>query len=342
MTKEINIISNWFQTDAAYEFFASLPELFIPFRVETPHARCIGYLTNENLHNGVRHQCVKNAIKQFLTCRAIIIGGPELREGCTPEEVTELMKAVVSKCKAMGAIYIETRNFNDYSQWRSGFEAAGFTYEPHNNFHIPTKSFAGDIGYRIQDTGEIDYTKVVNGLMGKGRIRDIKTSFRDGAVVIDHPTIEQVREYYQILKHLYTTKVKTPLFPLSFFEALYNHPDGRFILVALNGEIIGGTVCVEQEGRCLYEWFVAGRDGEWKSIFPSSVATYAGIRYAAEHNLPRFDMMGAGTPQEAYGVRDFKARFGGELVEHGRYKYICKPLLYKLGELGVAILKKLK
>ena len=318
---------NWFQTDAAYEFFSSLPELFIPFKVETAHARCVGYITKE-----------KNVIKQFLTRRAIIIGGPALADDCTSEEVEQLMNEVKKKVKTLGgAIYIESRNFNDYTPWREGFIKAGFNYEEHNNFHIDTTSFAGEKGC---------YEQVTSGLMGKGRVRDIKTSFRDGAIVIDNPTIEQIRAYYVILKHLYTTKVKTPLFPLSFFEKLYEQPDAHFILVGLKHndavEIIGGTVCVAQEGKCLYEWFVAGRDGEWKSIFPSSVATYAGIRYAAEHNMPRFDMMGAGTPKEVYGVRDFKARFGGELVEHGRYKYICKPLQYKCGEFGVKILKKLK
>ena len=92
--------------------------------------------------------------------------------------------------------------------------------------------------------------------------------------------------------------------------------------------------------KCLYEWFVAGRDGEWKSIFPSSVATYAGIRYAAENNMPRFDMMGAGKPGDAYGVRDFKARFGGDLVEHGRFRFITQHFLYRCGEFGVTILKR--
>ena len=113
-------------------------------------------------------------------------------------------------------------------------------------------------------------------------------------------------------------------------------------MTILNGKIIGGTVCVAQQGKCLYEWFVCGRDGEWKSIFPSSCATYAGIRYAAEHNMPRFDMMGAGTPDEAYGVRDFKARFGGKEVEYGRFICITKPLYYRIGVLGVKLLKILK
>jgi lipid II:glycine glycyltransferase (peptidoglycan interpeptide bridge formation enzyme) len=49
--------------------------------------------------------------------------------------------------------------------------------------------------------------------------------------------------------------------------------------------------------------------------------------------------MGAGKPDEPYGVRDFKAEFGGELVERGRFLCIRKPLLYKIGTLGVKWLK---
>lgn len=337
----------WFQTPEAYDFFAGLPEEFRPFvaalartnetKNEQPlRAVCVGYITVE-----------KNPIKQFFTQRAIIIGGPALAADCTCEEVALLMEKVKIRIKELGgAIYIETRNFNDYSLWRDGFLKAGFAYEEHNNFHINTETFRFVRDNEVQRS-DIVYEKVVSGSMGKNRIRDIKTSFRDGAIVIDYPTIEQVREYYEILRNLYTTKVKTPLFSLSFFEALYHHPDGRFILVGLPKkndciEIIGGTVCVALKDKCLYEWFVAGRDGEWKSIFPSSVATYAGIRYAAENDMPRFDMMGAGKPGDAYGVRDFKARFGGDLVEHGRFLCIIKPLLYKIGVLGVKILKRKK
>lgn len=314
---------NWFQTPEAYEFFKSQQEQFKPFVFGIENERelrgvCVGYVTME-----------KSAVKQFLTRRAIIVGGPAIADDCTEDEVYTLMHAVREKLQ-LEAIYIECRNFNSYERWREAFAKAGFEYVPHLNFHVDTSS-----------------VEVVEANLGKSRKRDIKTSFRDGAIVIERPTIEQVREYYAILEHLYKTRVKTPLFPFSFFEALYHHPDGRFLLVGLSKEdggveIIGGTVCVEYAGKCVYEWFVSGRDGEWKSIFPSSVATYAGIKYAAEHNCPRFDMMGAGTPDEAYGVRDFKARFGGEEVEHGRFLCITKPLLYKIGVLGVKILKMLK
>ena len=311
---ERSATATWFQTDEAFQFYATVSEM-IPFAAAVENngklrAVCVGYTTKEN-----------NAIKQHLTCRAIIIGGPLLADDATDEEVAALLQAI----RRLGdkAIYVETRNFNDYSRWKSVFEANGFAYQPHLNFHVDTTS-----------------VELLESRLGKNRKRDIKTSLRDGATIVEQPTIEQVRTYYELLKQLYTTKIKTPLFSLQFFEQLYQHPNGRFILIEKDGEIIGGTVCVELPGKCLYEWFVCGRDGEWKSIFPSSLATYAGIRYAAEHGCSRFDMMGAGKPDEAYGVRDFKARFGGEQVEYGRFLCVRKPLLYEIGKLGVKILKK--
>lgn len=307
--------ATWFQTKEAYAFYASLPEEMEPFAIgveEDGHLTgvIVGYTTQE-----------KNPIKQLFTCRSIIIGGPLLDEHISNNALSALL--LTAKRITKNSIYVETRNFHNYSHRRDLFEDCKFQYQPHLNFQV--------------DTTSVD---LVESRLGKNRKRDIKTSIRDGATVIEHPTIEQVRTYYAMLKHLYTTKIKTPLFSWDFFEKLYAHPNGRFILVELNGEIIGGTVCVELPERCLYEWFVCGRDGEWKSIFPSSLATYAGIRYAAEHGCSRFDMMGAGKPDEAYGVRDFKARFGGEQVEHGRYLCIRKPLLYQIGKLGVKLLKK--
>lgn len=364
----------WFQSVEAYEFFASMPELFKPFVIGLENdgvlrAVCVGYITVE-----------KNPLKQFLTRRAIIIGGPCLADDCINEEVIALLEAVKTKTRnlqssddnlpsieqqsarkqasgqtiaqscAAGAesqqdssqkhasltknsknifkryapIYIESRNFNDYSRWKDAFASVGFDYKAHLNFHVDTSS-----------------VEVVDANLGKNRKRDIRTTIREGVTIIEHPTDEQVCEYYKVLDNLYRTKVKTPLFPLSFFLALSKHKDGRLLLMEYQGRIIGGTVCVEQANKCVYEWFVCGEDGVYPHVFPSSYATYAGIKYASEHGCARFDMMGAGTPDEEYGVRDFKARFGGELVEHGRFLCVTKPLLYKIGTIGVKLLKKL-
>lgn len=298
-------VATWFQTPAAYQFFAAqkrmTPFVFAVCREGELKGVCVGY------HS----------------FRAVIYGGPALADDATIDEVSALMTAVKTALKRK-VIYIEQRNFNDYSRWCSAFEQAGFSYEPHLNFHV--------------DTSCLD---VVHNHLSKNRHRDIRTSLRDGATIIQHPDEYQVEAFYVILRHLYKTKVKTPLPPLSFFMSLYHHPDGRFLLVSYEGQIVGGVVCIVWQNRCVYEWYVAGMDAHSKSVFPSSLATYAGLKYAAEHACPRFDMMGAGRPDEPYGVRDFKARFGGQLVEHGRYKLITAPLLFKLGEWGVKIRKHL-
>lgn len=58
------------------------------------------------------------------------------------------------------------------------------------------------------------------------------------------------------------------------------------------------------------------------------MATYAAIEYGLKNHLKIFDFMGAGKPSEDYGVRDFKGKFGGELVEHGRFIKINNALLF--------------
>lgn len=308
--------ATWFQTREAYRFYASLPQEMQPFVYAVEEGTrltgvIVGYITHE-----------RNKAKQYLTRRAISIGGAMLDEGISNEALSVLLSTMRRELTKK-AIYIELRNFHDYSRWRKVFIDNEFTYQPHLNFHIDTSSPA-----------------VVEQNLGKSRKRDIRTSIREGVIAIQHPTLEQVQKYYTLLQTLYRTKVKTPLFSWAFFEQLYNTESGRFLLCAYKEKIIGGTVCVCLPGKGVYEWFVCGEDGKYEHIFPSSYATYLGICYAAEGDYPIFDMMGAGKPDEAYGVRDFKARFGGKEVEHGRYLHICHPLLYRLGTIGVKILKK--
>jgi lipid II:glycine glycyltransferase (peptidoglycan interpeptide bridge formation enzyme) len=64
------------------------------------------------------------------------------------------------------------------------------------------------------------------------------------------------------------------------------------------------------------------------------------MKYACDNGIGMFDMMGAGKAGEQYGVRDFKARFGGRMVEYGRFLRINQPVLYRLGRSGLVLMKK--
>ena len=132
-----------------------------------------------------------------------------------------------------------------------------------------------------------------------------------------------------------------PLYPWRFFEELYKLESGQFILIEYQGHIVGGSVCVCLKNRAVYEWFACGKDGVFKNVHPSSITKYAGMKYAHDNQYPVFDMMGAGKPDEKYGVRDFKAEFGGDMVEFGRFRYVADKPLYALGKLAVNLMKKL-
>ncbi len=376
----------WFQTPEAYSFYESMPELFRPFVVAVERVNdltnertlcgvCVGYVTKE-----------KNAIKLYFTRRAIIIGGPALADDATDEEVTALLEAVKTKTRypqslysdlhetthqsaCMQAfrqsedlsliaveqqeasqqhaaltkntknifypyepIYIETRNFNDYSRWKEAFGKAGFEYHKHLNFHVDCTD-----------------KEAMWKRMSENRCRQVRKAHATVECLMNEGISElEVREWYEILKELYRTKVKTPLWPVEFFIEAYRQGVGKFLLVKHEGKVIGGSmVVVMSEGMnelrnegCVYEWFECGMNAQYKDQYPSVCATYAGMRYAAEHGFARYDMMGAGEPGVLYGVRDFKAEFGGEMVEHGRFLNVCKPGLYKIGKLGVKLLKR--
>lgn len=310
-------VATWFQTREAFEFYDSLSFLeSFALAVESDgllKGVIVGYVQKDG-----------GKIKRFFSRRAIVVGGPLLADDVNNEELKALLNALKDKLKR-DTIYIELRNFNDYCRWRATFEQCGFHYEPHYDIHVNTAS-----------------TDVVLEHLGKSRKRDVRVSMRDGAKVVEHPTLVQIHEFYSVLSNLYATKVKTPLFPVEFFERLSEEDTAVFLLVEYEGRIVGGTVCVGLPGVALYEMYACGEDGVHKNIFPSEVATFAGLQYAAEHDYKKFDMMGAGKPNDGgYGVRDFKLKFGGELLELGRYSCVGKPLLYCFGKLGVSLMKKL-
>ncbi len=124
-----------------------------------------------------------------------------------------------------------------------------------------------------------------------------------------------------------------------FFQKLFYSDFGKIVLIRYQDKIIGGSICVELKNKTLYEWFVCGLDRQFKNVYPSTLATWGAIEYAASHGLNRFDMMGAGKEGDGYGVRDFKSKFGGQLVEHGRFIYIANKMLFEIGKFGVKLLK---
>jgi lipid II:glycine glycyltransferase (peptidoglycan interpeptide bridge formation enzyme) len=308
-------VTSFFQTKECYDFYASLSFLKPFVFGVSENEKLVGILCGYIISDG-------GLIKQYFSRRAIVPGGVLLTKDINEGAITALLKAI-QKYLTGKSIYTEIRNYSDFNSFRGTFEKAGFIYQSHLNFQVPTLSIE-------QALKNLNTTKR----------RDVKISLKSGAEILKNENNEDVREYYAILSDLYRKRIKTPLFPFEFFEKIIELESSKLFVIKYENKVVGGSLCVACGKSRLYEWFVCGLDGDYKNIFPSTLATWAAIEYAAENNFDYFDMMGAGKPDESYGVREFKSKFGGELVENGRFLYIQNRFLYHLGKTIIKNLKK--
>ena len=308
--------ASFFQTPECYHFFSTLSFLkpFVYGISEDDKLKgiIVGFLISDG-----------NLVKKFLSRRAIVSGGALLHPDISVEATKSLLEAVKEGLKHK-AIYLELRNYSDYSSFVPAFQSVGFEFIPHLNFHIVTS----DVETALK---KLNTTKR----------RDVRLSAKEGAVWYETTDKDEITQFYAILENLYKTKIKTPLFPLEFFIKLNQSSSGKLLVIKYKGEIIGGSQCVILNTNTVYEWFVCGLDGKFKNIYPSTIATWAGIEYAASHGFQKFDMMGAGKPNDGYGVRDFKSKFGGELMEHGRFQFIFNKRLFNIGKYGIRKIQSL-
>ncbi|HQG78683.1 MAG TPA: GNAT family N-acetyltransferase [Bacteroidales bacterium] len=251
-------------------------------------------------------------VKKF-SRRAIVNGGLVTDPEADADDITAFL-TYLSKSLSKRAMYLEIRNLNDYSAFNPLFDAAGFSRVAHLNYQVSVNS--SEDAFRH---------------LSQSRRRQVRKSLDGGAKVVVSNSVEEIEAFYSILRETYRRKVKRPLPPKDFFLKFRESGLGVYILVRYKGGIIGGIMCPVYGRKALYEWYIAGEDGKYPGIYPSVLATWSAIEYAATNNIGIFDFMGAGRPDESYGVREFKARFGGTEVEYGRYLRIFNKMVYKAG-----------
>ncbi len=304
----------------------------------------------------------KNKLVKLFSSRAVVFGGPLISDKAIDiANILDRLLVELIRITRKKALFIQLRNFFDWEEYLPVFEKFGFSWIDRLNYIIRIQYSESS----IQNPGSINLSAT--------RRRQIKKALANGAEIIEPQSIEQVREFYNILYKLYRYKVRKPLPDWSFFKSFYDlastkpdttrnpvsgtrhplhttrhpvsgtrNPIGIIRLIKYNGRIIGGILSPILPGRCIYEWYVCGLDKEYKQQYPSVLATWAAIEYAMENGISTFDFMGVGKPDEDYGVRDFKARFGGEMVNYGRFTRINNKFLFNIAEFGYNVLALFK
>lgn len=304
-----------FQTAEFYDFYNSIPGYTsVALAIENSGKLCSLVVATIQKEKG---------IKGYFSRRAIIYGGPVLlnnRCDTLPFLLKELNRRLQGK-----VIYLETRNFHDYSNHKKIFTEYGWHYEAYLNFRLNCTTH-----------------KMAWNQLNTNRKRQITKAFKNGVTIKEAASLTDVKTFFNILKNLYNTRIKKPLPSFALFEAFYKASVGKYLLVHFHDKIVGGIMCPMIPGTAIYEFYICGLDQEYKEASPSVMATWAAIEYGFKNGFQYFDFMGAGKPDESYGVREFKKKFGGALVEYGRFIKINNLFLYKLGITALSLSKRLK
>lgn len=309
-------VSSFFQTKACYDFYSELNFLKPFLYGVSENGKLVGLACGYFIADG-------GVVKRFFSRRAIIPGGLLLADDISKEALILLLKELKIDLSAQ-AIYIEIRNYADYSPFKDILQQEGFDYLPHLNIQVPVTDVSSAFD-------QLSTTKK----------RQVRQTEKSGATCYLSDNQDDMIDFYQILKKLYKQKVKKPLFPAEFFHKIAKQDFIRFFVVKHNEKVIGGILCVTN-GKVIYEWFICGDENPGRNIYPSVLATWKAIEYGASNGFAYFDFMGAGKPNEHYGVRDFKTQFGGMVLEQGRFQYQCKPLLYRFSKSMLQIIRKIK
>jgi lipid II:glycine glycyltransferase (peptidoglycan interpeptide bridge formation enzyme) len=262
-----------------------------------------------------------------LSARCIILGGPLTIN--QDQEVTKMILTEFDKICRKKAIFSQFRNVWSMNLSKQTFEQNGYLYEEHLNILFDLKQGEEALWSNIHPTRR----KQIN----RGYRRGVKTK------IVDVLNPAELAICFNILKHVYD-EIKLPYPSIEYFEnaieILSNKGYLKAALALNNNEIIGFRffLCYR---RLLYDWY-AGSLSKFHDKYPNDILPWEMMKWGIANNYETFDFGGAGKPDIPYGVRDYKLKFGGELVNFGRFEKIQKPIAMKLARTGFKIWKWVK
>jgi serine/alanine adding enzyme len=260
---------------------------------------------------------------KFFTTRSVSFGSVLTTGDRFGHAALALLLQTYNQRTSAWPIFTELRNHSDLSEIQNVLHRQGYLYEDHLNYlidlqrepEIILKSFSEDARRRIR--------------------RNVK---RGVVTVKDVTSRSQLATVYALLQKTYQ-RVQIPLADISLFEAAFDvllpKKMVRFTLAYVDEMPVTASVSLLYKD-VIYGWYT-GTDRAYRNYGPNEFEVWELINWGIEHGYRILDFGGAGRPDEKYGVRDFKAKFNGQLVNYGRYAYIHDPLRMKLSEVSYGL-----
>ena len=262
---------------------------------------------------------------RFLTTRAVVYGSVLFKNGLKGQKALSKILHSYKKEVRGFPLFTELRNISNLSNIQQILNENGFIYEDQLNYLIELNRPEEEI-WRSFD---------------RKRRQEIKRAPKKGLVIEEVSCAEKIEIVHQILRKVFS-RIKVPLADISLFRAAYDLLTPRnlikIILAKLDDQYIGANVALTYKKR-IFGWY-CGFDRTFSSYFPESLMYWHQIQWGRENGFEVFDLGGAGKPNEDYGPRRFKAKWGGILVNYGRNTYVHAPLGLKLSNLGYQLLRR--
>jgi len=258
--------------------------------------------------------------------RMIVYGGVLCDSSPKGSEGLSILLDAYKKATRGKNLYTELRNISDTANHQPILTKHDFIYEDHLNYLINLDRSPEEL---LNSIGKRTRKHISRGL----RKDDLCVE-----VVDDREGIDLCYE----LIHTTYQNASVPIADRSLFEAAYDvlFDQGmvQFLLAKVKGKPAAASVELVFKG-VIYGWY-SGMNREYTSYTPNEMLMWHILQWGAENGCHLYDFGGAGKPDEDYGVRDFKAKFGGDLVNFGRNKYIAFPLFYKFTEFSYKVARR--
>ena len=261
-------------------------------------------------------------LRRFST-RAVVYGSVLHTPGVEGEKALKTLLQAYGRQIESKPLFTELRNLSDLNRVQPILEDRGFLYEDHLNYLV-----------HLDRSPEA----ILQG-MGRRTRKQIRRALRQGKVRVQEiQRREELVPWYELLRQTYAS-AQIPLADKTLFEAAFDVLRPKSMVKFLGAWI--GSACVAGSAELLYKdriygWYSA-MDRAYASYVPNELLMWHILQWGAENGYRLYDFGGAGKPDKDYGVRDFKAKFGGQLVCFGRNTRVHAPRLLWLSQRAYAL-----
>lgn len=256
---------------------------------------------------------------RLFMARSVAYGGVLCAPGERGQQALAALLRQYQAAAGRADLFTELRHLSSAADCQPALTECGFVYEPHLNFLCDVRRPVDELWKNLHESVR----------------KSVRRARREGAEVETATSAADCVLAYDVLAQVYRHN-QVPLAPVGLFKAafevLYPKQMIQVWRVVAKGQTIGAGWRLLYK-NVVYAWY-GGALREQATYKAHELLNWHSLEWAAANDFRLYDFGGAGRPTEAYGPRDFKAKFGGQLVEYGRNTYVPSRLRLQLSQWG--------